>query len=518
MKCLIVDDEFSARQSLVMMGRYKELGITCILEAENGRQALEIAGAERPEIVITDMKMGEMDGVGLLKGLTSLNYQPQIVVISGYSDYSYMHSALHAEALDYVLKPIGIERFNECLEQAIARYRTRNKHTEDLRNQELLKRLDIHNAAENELGSYPMVHEFIEKCHTYRIFLLSIHDFARICVERFNGIPDLLFYSVQTEVEEILSSEKPVLLLRLIGESSEVVGLIGCGESDSKKWCVEKLNHMLRELDRRLSLPSNIGLSDPESGLANVSSAFRQARKALLRGNMNDDLRIFTISDTAQAEPVRIGVNDQQLSVLFRTGQLDEIMLYINSLIAELVKRCAYNLRNLELVFLDLLNLLNTLLRSQNLPIIASCDSEAKRVLRDIWQHATRPELVENDIRNYLESYIDQISAQSSNTLLADMCFYIDQHYPERISLSTLSERFYISREYVSRIFKKGLHTTFVNYLTEVRLRHVCRLLLTCNHSVSQIADETGFKEAGYMIRVFKKTYGVTPKDYRAGK
>lgn len=518
MKCLIVDDEFSARQSLVMMGRYKELGITLILEAENGRQALEIAGAERPEIVITDMKMGEMDGVGFLKGLMSLNYQPQIVVISGYSDYSYMHSALHAEALDYVLKPIGIERFNECLEQAITRYRTRNKHSADLRNQELLKRLDIHNAAENELGSYPMVHEFIEKSRAYRIFLLSIHDFGRICVERFNGIPDLLFYSVQTEIEEILGGDKPVLLLRLIGESSEVVGLIGCGESDSKIWCMEKLNHMLRELDKRLSLSGNIGLSDPESGLASISGAFRQARKALLRGNLNDDSRVFTLGDTAQAEPVRIGVNDQRLSVLFRTGQLDEVMQTIDSLLVELVKRRAYSLRNLELVFLDLLNLLNTLLRSQDLPSIASSDSEAKRVLRDVWQHATSPALVEKDIREYLEPFIEQFSAHSVNSLLTDMCSYIDAHFADRVGLSTLSKQFYISREYVSRIFKKGLQTTFINYLTEVRLRHVCRLLLTSDHSISQIADETGFKEAGYMIRVFKKTYGVTPKEYRVGR
>jgi two-component system response regulator YesN len=352
----------------------------------------------------------------------------------------------------------------------------------------------------------------------YRIFLLSIHDFGRICVERFNGIPDLLFYNAQTEIEEILGGEKPVLLLRLIGESSEVVGLIGCGESDSKSWCLEKLNHMLGELERRLSLSGNIGLSDSESGLAKISSAFRQARGALLRGNINDASRVFTINDTAQAEPVRIGVNDQQLSILFRTGQLDEMMLYINSLIAELVKRRAYSLRNLELVFLDLLNLLNALLRSQDLPSIASSDSEAKRVLRDIWQHATCPELVEKDIREYLEPFVDQFSAHSINSLLTDMCAYIDQHYPERVGLSTLSERFYISREYVSRIFKKGLHTTFVNYLTEVRLRHVCRLLLTSNHSISQIADETGFKEAGYMIRVFKKTYGVTPKEYRVSR
>ena len=158
------------------------------------------------------MKMGEMDGVGFLKGLISLNYQPQIVVISGYSDYCYMHSALHAEVLDYVLKPIGIERFNECLEQAVMRYRTRHKELFDLGNRELLRRLDIHNAAESELGSYPMVHEFIEKTRVYRIFLLDIHDFTRICVERYNGIPDLLFYSAQTEIEDILGSDEPVLL------------------------------------------------------------------------------------------------------------------------------------------------------------------------------------------------------------------------------------------------------------------------------------------------------------------
>ena len=118
----------------------------------------------------------------------------------------------------------------------------------------------------------------------------------------------------------------------------------------------------------------------------------------------------------------------------------------------------------------------------------------------------------------YLGPYCEMLGSTHTNSLIRQMCDYIDSHYAEKLNLNTLSEKFYISREYASRIFKKEIDTTFINYLTDVRLKHACHLLVHTDLSVATIADRTGFRESGYLIRVFRKMYGLTPKEYRENK
>lgn len=92
---------------------------------------------------------------------------------------------------------------------------------------------------------------------------------------------------------------------------------------------------------------------------------------------------------------------------------------------------------------------------------------------------------------------------------------YIDEHYREKISLDDLSEKFFVSKFYLSREFKHAYGINLVNYVAEKRISHAKKQLRFSEKSVEEIGRETGFPDTGYFIKVFKKEETLTPLEYR---
>ena len=103
-KILIVEDEVLVRCGLRSMVNWEKLGLDVIGDASNGKEALEIYEKEKPDIVMTDIKMPVMDGLELIRTLKEKNYPGEILVLSNYEDFDSVRSALLLGAADYLLK------------------------------------------------------------------------------------------------------------------------------------------------------------------------------------------------------------------------------------------------------------------------------------------------------------------------------------------------------------------------------------------------------------------------------
>ena len=78
-----------------------------------------------------------------------------------------------------------------------------------------------------------------------------------------------------------------------------------------------------------------------------------------------------------------------------------------------------------------------------------------------------------------------------------------------------LTEKFHVSRTYISRLLKKYAGKSFLEYLTDVRFKHVEKLIADDRYKQYEIAEMVGYKDFGYYIKVFKKRYGITPNEFR---
>ena len=99
---------------------------------------------------------------------------------------------------------------------------------------------------------------------------------------------------------------------------------------------------------------------------------------------------------------------------------------------------------------------------------------------------------------------------------LSKIINYIDSHYRDNdLSLELLAEKVDISVSYISAILKKEKNTTFVKYLTTLRMEKAKELLKNPNNKIVDIAESIGFSEPYYFSHSFKKYQGVSPKEYR---
>lgn len=113
------------------------------------------------------------------------------------------------------------------------------------------------------------------------------------------------------------------------------------------------------------------------------------------------------------------------------------------------------------------------------------------------------------------ESSEKNISGSPLSGKLRNVMHYLDEHYAETISLDYLAERFYISKYYLSREFKKEFGTTIIQYILTKKITNAKELLRYSNASIEDIAQLCGIDDASYFNKVFKKMEGCTASEYR---
>ena len=119
MRLLIAEDELWLRKRLVSTIDWSSYGISEVYEAEDGGEALEIALKEKPDIVITDIRMPELSGIDLMKKLNENSIFSKMIVVSGYDDFEYAQGALRMGAINYLLKPVDEEELLDSVKRCV---------------------------------------------------------------------------------------------------------------------------------------------------------------------------------------------------------------------------------------------------------------------------------------------------------------------------------------------------------------------------------------------------------------
>ena len=123
MKLLIVDDEELTRTGLVSSIDWDSLGITKILQADDGVNGLEMARLYKPEIILCDVRMPRMTGIAMLERLEKFLPDSIPIFMSGYSDKEYLKAAIKLKAINYIEKPLHPEEVQAAVLEAQTLYK-----------------------------------------------------------------------------------------------------------------------------------------------------------------------------------------------------------------------------------------------------------------------------------------------------------------------------------------------------------------------------------------------------------
>lgn len=149
------------------------------------------------------------------------------------------------------------------------------------------------------------------------------------------------------------------------------------------------------------------------------------------------------------------------------------------------------------------------------------------RNLKQIWEiAATESSTRDMEIYEKLTALLTLLMGVGENTEsrprkiskkqnLQNVKDFLDQNYQEKITLDKLSEKFFINKFYLTRLFKEQFGISINNYLIQVRITHAKMLLRYSDMSIEKIGQDCGINDANYFSRVFKKQEGISPGEYR---
>lgn len=527
MKILLIDDEPSAREIIKLMVDFEGLGFDEILEADNGKGGLELIERKNPDLIITDMKMPIMDGVSLLSTLENMENKFKVIVISGFLDYEYTRVAIKSKVVDYILKPIKSEDLTAAIKKAMSEIQLEtdimgnDSHDVFDTRFKLGKRRSISKA---ELEEYLEYTNFKQELDEFSLLLIKAINFEAVRISVYNGHKELMLFSIEETINSFFTAWNANVTIIPIPENHEIFIALKLKKTEyTQEKLKEGIKNLLDAISRNCSLVSIAVMFPRVESKEHILSAFRQMKHTLLYSNILSKETIFQSDKKLDRlnKIGRYGFFDKRDDFLFALKNCDEKKseIIITKVFNEILDVGDVSISELDFIGVEYINILSDMFNSLEIDMEEFVGNDKDII--DFTIYSGKIDEFENWMKNFTKrsiNYIMQVKKESCSDILGNMLKYIETYYYERINLDILSEKFFLSKSHISRIFKKELNENFVDYITKVRLKKAEKLLKDKSLKVQSISEMTGFSDVSYFSRSFKKLYKISPEEFRHQK
>lgn len=520
---VLLDDEKIVLQGIQKVFHLEDYGFQVTGAFNNPLKALESLEELKPDLIITDVKMPQMDGLEFSARVREILPDTEIVILSGYDEFSNAQHALKLGVRDYLLKPIKkadfaamLTRMRKRIEEKAAQaayYESLQKYAES-NHTELKNRFFLELA---ETGKYDegYIRTFCQQMHLdmadacmilVKVVINDVHiqgDYMSAVGKITEELKGLLEDFAGTEV--FLSDEEIYFLIW--GEKEE----IEASEEDIRN-TAESFEEELRH--RQVLVYT--GISRPVTGLGQLLIARNECDNQILMGSGREDQNGRGKYDPAGGD-IKIPYDD--IETLFAAISMNDAEKMRNSIerIYDQPANALYRDFSSSLTFLILLRLGRMISRYESegdRELFSGRMPDMKELQKDYPSAAQQKELIGNTAF-VLADLIATKEVASPKKIVRDALNYIREHYNENISLTEVSENINISKNYLCDIFKKELNVTFINYVTSLRIEKAKELLVSTDMKMYEISAAVGYNDYAYFSQIFKRQTGTTLSAYR---
>lgn len=526
---LVADDEPRHRRGIADMIKTLRPDYRIFL-AKDGAEALRIALDNRIDIIFTDIRMPNMDGLTMIEHLKAQSESMKIVILSVYGHFDYARQALKLGAFDYLLKPLEAKDIAEMLDKldaAIEKERMRLQDGASLKEQlssaipvyeqHLLSRWVWLAANEDELR------EIERLVPQGQIGFIWISKFSKSEVEKeYLGEE---FAEVKTSfkswMRQVTEPIGPAISFYLEGDEHMLVSVIT--PAHSLEWLmkkdVERLTQFIEQVRMEFKLTISIGVGDGVNDLRREAPrSFAQALNALDFTFYCGNGKLVINSEIAynpQKPSFPWVPDDFGIAAAVACGDRDKAREALDLLVRRLQEggypSPAHFKRSILYVLVNLVKANEASLRREEAGNFVS-EMEFR-----IPACSTLDEL-QAKAAEYMGRIIDGIAERKNNKneRIIELCrTYLAEHYMEDLALETVARRFFFSPAYFSSFFKAHTSMTFTEYVLRLRMDKAKEMLRDGKRKISEIALNVGFRDAGYFTRVFKRETGLSPEEFR---
>lgn len=525
MKVLIVDDEKMLRIGLKMMIPWEQHGYALCGGAEDGIIALEMITKLEPDIVITDLRMPRMDGLELIQALkSSSRFQGKIVVLSNYDEYELVREALKLGAVDYLLKvTLKPRELLAALSQAAEQIHAERaeKETDRLKTdalQESYRLAKNRFLAELATDEHVLTSEVARQADELHLrpgdgplFLVYMH-LDRYDHNKWNR-KHLLSFSIRNVIAELLT-DSPFMEFADLG-NLEYIALVARHErfaSESGK--MQLIRHMSDMLKLYLNLEVNLVVSADFEGLYRVNQAYGACKRtAGLRFYTPAPLVASACEATCRGRslpPPFVELQDRMIAQI-RAGDTDGLSATMEALL-EAARSERLHPSLLVRIALTVIDCWEA----------AGAGVSAGHALPGALREALVQAKTAAGFRDaFLQSlrYAGQHAAigavRKYRKEVREVIDYLIRHLDTKITLEPIANHVNLNESHMSRLFKSETGKTIVNYLNELRMERARELLKNPDLTVKAVAEGVGIPDPFYFNRLFRRTYGQSPTDYK---
>lgn len=528
LKVLLVDDETIICQMLEKLIDWKSKEMEIVGSAQSGDQAMDMIITMRPDIVITDVRMPGMDGLQLVERVKELGHKTDFIIMSGYKHFEYAYTALNLGVIYYLLKPINKDEVEETLDRIVKNRREteaeanihkeleqkvkdRNVHIRKHFLNDIINMSGMQSALKKPFGG-GVENEFVNEC--FCAFFTKVDQSAIHNSES-------LLEAVDYNIEKVMDKQGWEYINSYV--KSGVITIINYRQDNREKVkkALEEIHSECRkEVQKFRGFCVSIGVGQEKNSLQLVQESIKEAIEAIqCRLHTGTDKIIYYDAIRYKKVDIEKIMNADQMLVFgkeINSLDLEAILNHIEriarqltgtenyspvSLFALLEKIEKFCLRQFEAnhISQDLLNEYN-----ENIQFIFDNNFD-ERMLIYRYKEATRNFLmnVEKERQTHIQKPIRRAEQ------------FIRENFSKAVTLNDVAEDIGISPAYLSTTFKKEKGISFSDYLTAFRMEQAKIMLKETDDPVLLIAEKSGYYDAKYFSKIFRKTVGLKPTEYR---
>lgn len=499
---LIVDDEEYSRNGIASIFQNHSPAWNTSALFSDGMEALNHLRNTRnkPDLIVTDIRMPKFSGLELIAKIRETDTTIPIIIVSGYSEFSYAKQAVDFGVFRYILKPFLTTEFEAAISSVEHFLHLKEYNTPDnISSEEMYHFTDLLFSETIELNrneSRILLEKSISFSMNDTWFMVLDGNF-----QYRQNLPQ-----IRDRLHRFFSVLKKNYRIFLFHQSLYCI-LIPF--SDISK---DALLYLSAQLSYSLGLNYEIRFGICPLSDKSVASAFFHAMDALTQNYYEKQPQAFFYHSTEPAPPpYSIFQNLENTlnsnSLLDSRDSIFEFMDYVT------INKPSY------LVLQEWINTLCSVITTFafNQSLTSYWENEIFSNLKRLYKYENLQSL-EDDLLNLIDSLfqLQKDYMESGNQYLINQIkSYLAEHFAENISLTQLSDIFQVNYHTLSNSFKAVTNQTIMDYLTELKMNEAKYLLLTTNDKVYEIAEKIGYNEPKYFIKRFRNLIGVTPKEYR---
>ncbi len=524
---IIADDEMKVCQLIAKLADWDALGLNVAGIANDGLAALEMVEKHQPDILITDIRMPGVDGIELIRRAKELKPDLQCIIISGYRHFDYAHNAIRYGVEDYLLKPVNQQEFMSTLHKLVEK---KDQETNQKLETEQLKLKALH------LGER-LKEDFVLRLFREDIFPEKEAEQLSLPVSYGYGCaivkPDLVdvppedrLHSLAVEktlnaLHQHLDPVFPVLLSCAAPE-----GVLCVFHTGTIPW--EDVLSAFRALMEDIlllralfpSLTVTVGLSQSNHALSSLPAAMREALKAVTERLRRGTGQMIVFAPQASMPYGK----EVFLNAEVRKNLLNALEILDEESYRAHLKKMLDTLQKADrLPMTDIHNVMKELIYLHFLGLTGRVKTEEATEtflnrFETSWNAAASFVKAADSLQNMLCGHVADIAREKSETEMRPIRMakkYMQENHHRPLTLEDVAAVAGFNPTYFSTVFKKVTGENFLEYLSELRMKEAKELLCDGHLHIEDIAEKVGYADTKYFVKLFKKSTGLTPQEYR---